>query len=635
MVARGTLYALVVCSLVSQALCSGATYYVSATGGNDANPGTIDKPLKTIQEAAGLASPGDTCIIRQGTYRETVTPARSGSASAGITYKAYPGEAVTVSGADPVMSGWSSHSGSIYKSTAMTWSLGVGKDQVFVNGGAMMEARWPNTADVMLPQFVNLDSGSFVDAGSGGISRATLNDAELNQPSGYWVGAVVHATWSPRYHAITGTVTSSTPGTLQVDLHIRPYPFAYGQGSRSISSGVCYLTGTYKALDQAGEWFYDAGARTLYLWAPGGVNPASRQVEAKRRMYAFDLRGKSYIRVEGMKVFSSTIITDGSCHHIALDNLTAEYVSHYTLIDSDTMSTGSKGVSDTGIILAGSENVLSNSRIAHSAGNGVTLLGSNNEVRNCEIHSVNYVATECAAVHTGNVRTVGNRIIGNRLYRTGRSIVMHSKAENLKILHNEMFDNRCGNEVWDCGVTYVNGTDTLGTEIAYNRIHDFRDMGIYLDNYTDNARVHHNVVWNGSAQAPMAIHMNTPSRGNLIYHNTLGNCWLTYNPNFQPSDMTGTIVRNNVGDWVTRGQWQYGTGPGMIIEKNLNTRVSLGSPDPALVYVNYGAADYRLRAGSPAIDAGLNLGFTQDIDGNPIVGAPDQGAYEYTPDAQE
>src|SRR5688500_8886051 len=86
-----------------------STYYV-ATNGDDANPGTaLDQPLKTIQEAAERARAGDTVLVRGGTYRETIKPARSGTADDPITFRPYNDEAVTVSGADPV-TGWSRHS---------------------------------------------------------------------------------------------------------------------------------------------------------------------------------------------------------------------------------------------------------------------------------------------------------------------------------------------------------------------------------------------------------------------------------------------------------------------------------------------------------------------------------------------
>jgi parallel beta-helix repeat protein len=40
-------------------------------------------------------------------------------------------------------------------------------------------------------------------------------------------------------------------------------------------------------------------------------------------------------------------------------------------------------------------------------------------------------------------------------------------------------------------------------------------------------------------------------------------------------------------------------------------------------------SDFTLAPGSPAVDAGTDVGLTEDILGNPIVGDPDMGAYEY------
>jgi hypothetical protein len=42
-------------------------------------------------------------------------------------------------------------------------------------------------------------------------------------------------------------------------------------------------------------------------------------------------------------------------------------------------------------------------------------------------------------------------------------------------------------------------------------------------------------------------------------------------------------------------------------------------------------SNYRLKAGSPAINAGTDVGLTTDFLGRPIIGIPDIGAYEHTP----
>jgi len=39
--------------------------------------------------------------------------------------------------------------------------------------------------------------------------------------------------------------------------------------------------------------------------------------------------------------------------------------------------------------------------------------------------------------------------------------------------------------------------------------------------------------------------------------------------------------------------------------------------------------DFRLKAGSPAINAGVDVGLTTDFLGKPIRGVPDIGAYEF------
>ena len=39
--------------------------------------------------------------------------------------------------------------------------------------------------------------------------------------------------------------------------------------------------------------------------------------------------------------------------------------------------------------------------------------------------------------------------------------------------------------------------------------------------------------------------------------------------------------------------------------------------------------DFTLQVTSPCINAGVDVGLTEDYAGNPIVGLPDIGAYEY------
>jgi hypothetical protein len=69
----------------------GATREV-APNGNDANPGTPERPWRTVQKAFRSLRPGETAIVRAGTYTADHVMRRAGTAKAPITVKAAPGE---------------------------------------------------------------------------------------------------------------------------------------------------------------------------------------------------------------------------------------------------------------------------------------------------------------------------------------------------------------------------------------------------------------------------------------------------------------------------------------------------------------------------------------------------------------
>lgn len=72
-------------------------YYVS-TNGNDNNSGTLTSPWRTIAKANQELQPGDTVFIREGSYEESIQPARSGSPDRFITYAAYQNEKPVITG---------------------------------------------------------------------------------------------------------------------------------------------------------------------------------------------------------------------------------------------------------------------------------------------------------------------------------------------------------------------------------------------------------------------------------------------------------------------------------------------------------------------------------------------------------
>jgi len=72
----------------------------AAPGAADANPGSEEKPFKTVQRAAGAARPGDTVYVMAGRYDERIRVTTSGAEGKPIAFRAMPRRSATVGGFD-------------------------------------------------------------------------------------------------------------------------------------------------------------------------------------------------------------------------------------------------------------------------------------------------------------------------------------------------------------------------------------------------------------------------------------------------------------------------------------------------------------------------------------------------------
>ncbi len=78
-------------------------YYVDANAAKDGN-GSIERPLRRINEAAKLALPGDEVMVAPGIYREYVDPVHPGTENARITYTSTTPLGAVITGAEQIKS---------------------------------------------------------------------------------------------------------------------------------------------------------------------------------------------------------------------------------------------------------------------------------------------------------------------------------------------------------------------------------------------------------------------------------------------------------------------------------------------------------------------------------------------------
>ena len=465
--------------------------------GDDGYEGSLARPLRTIQKAAELLAPGDVCTVRSGTYRETVQATASGSPENPIHFRNYPGEAVVISGTEPV-SGWKQVSPGLYSAETS------GKtDQLFVDGQMMNLARWPNAPlNPMQPTW----AASEATSSAGNIYHSHLPEGQL---TGAWVKVLPGKQWV----STTRPLVARRGGHLQFEAN----PFLRADFDYSIKDLTpFYLAGSVELLDSPGEWCGVPASHSILLRTPALDDPGKHLVEAKLRQVGFSLRQRNWVSLEGLQFVACAVdLTDAS--HCTVENCHLLYPSHFEECDAYKTTTRS------GIQVSGHDNLIQGCSVQFCAGDGVSLQGAHNTLRDCLVRYVNYAAVECGAV---SAHGQGLVIEHCSLSDSGRSVITHSGMKAGRIEYNDLA--RAGLLTRDCGLTYTWGADGQGTSIAYNWVHDndagddlpTYGNGIYLDEGCSNYEVHHNVIW-GVSHA--GIQIGTPCKNLLFAFNTVVN----------------------------------------------------------------------------------------------------------------
>jgi hypothetical protein len=611
---RLSLYAVCVVALLA-GQADAANYYISTTGSDTTGNGSVSNPYRTIQKGADRAQHGDNVYVRGGTYRETVTVQHSGQSGSPITFQPYQNEQVTVTGLDAVNSVWSPYSGSIYSTTVASG----GASQLFVGGQMMTEARFPNAgynnpfhAATNTYTGVSFSPSTPIPPNPGTL--ATITDSALGAPAngGTWNGAKVAVTTGAyQWSVLARTIQSSTSTTVT---------YATGEEEDGsdfypVAGNHYYIGGTLAALNASKEWHYDSSHSTLYLQAPGNVNPSTLTVEARKRQVGFDLGSRSYVTVQGFSLKAATINVAGD--HNTIDNCQILYPTSYTA------PAGWQGAS--GVLVSGQHNTITNSEIGYSWGDGVTITNTHNTVNNNIIHDVGWGGNEAAFVNTTGSNGL-TAITNNTMYNAGRcGVVLNSGigspwavTPNTVIEHNDI--SRYGRLTDDLGGVYMFATDTPGTSIAYNHIDGAgigggHTAGVYLDSSTNGKEagmtVHHNLITNSR------IGIYAKGCNERIYNNTIWD--VGYQAMVPGADPGNIETVNNLSNS------DYFTG----------TSVSNNRYQTVNQFTNSAAGDYTLTANSSGTNPGPTYKRAADygVERSPYTNgytgaAPDAGAFE-------
>lgn len=487
--------------------------------GNDAWSGTLgapntdesDGPFATLtrardeirkRKAAGQLSGPVTVYVREGVYALPETfkldGQDSGTAETPVTYRAYQGEKVVITGGKPV-SGFTSHQGKVLVANVAAQGLkGIGFRQLFYDGKRQPLARYPNFdpenpygggwayADgkpvPMYQEIPGEDKHSLQYKESDTRNWARPQDGEVFV--------------FPRYNWWNNIVRIKS-----IDLDTRKITLAGNCSYPIRPTDRYYVKGMFEELDAPGEWYLDQPAGKLYFWPPDGVD--STQVTA----YAPVLK---------------TILEMVGCKHVTFRGFTFECCSGNAIMLRDTddcLLAGNtiRGVGDYGgsgvYVHNGTNNgVVGNdiydigrSAVSIGGGDRKTLTPGNNYADNNYIHHTGVYYKQGVGI---SLRGCGNRASHNLIHDCPRFGIGFG-GNNLVIEYNHI--RHINLETADTGAVYTGGRDWLGsrgTVIRYNFFHDSLGYGqenghwvsphyawgIYLDDNTGGVDVIGNIV---------------------------------------------------------------------------------------------------------------------------------------------
>lgn len=563
-------------------------YYVSKSG-NDLNDGSENNPFLTIQKAASILNAGDTCVIKSGIYRETVSPANQGEAGATISFVSYNNDTVEVTGAQQIKTPWTLYGNGIYK-TNITLNRG-NQNQIFINNTMANLARYPNKT-----------TDSVVSVGNT-LAATAGSDSSLTSSHGFadnaLVGAKIATEGTNHYIYYSSSITSNDTSKIS-------YTKLGSSWDSPTKDSRFFVYDKLSLLDYDNEWFYDSASSTLYYKPKEGADINNLDIEYSLRPHTFNVAGKAFITIKGLTIFDGQIKNDKISTNLNIDSNKIFYTYHTNVTRHYPWENDYYGVE-----LHGTNSVVQNCEIAYSAEAGVVAYANNCSIVNNYIHDINYINSNAMAAQS--IRCNYTLISHNTMTSLGRSAV-DLRSQYMRVSYNDI--SNCAVNTHDVSGIGSYNFDAAGTiEVDHNVVHSSNQgkgfTAYYLDNNSKNYTVHHNVSYN----VDNAMVLNNPSTNNRVYNNTFVRSNQIATGNLQdPSknnEFCGAVWPDN--------KFYNNIMPGTFYGYGANFSNNLHADDPAIKFGDATNNDFTLQSGSAAIGKAIQT----DLDYAPT----DIGAY--------
>jgi len=272
-------------TITVKAYTAPVVYHVNAATGDDANTGDAADPFATISMAASVASYGDTIIVHDGIYRESIEFNTSGYDGSPITLRAADGETPILSGADEV-TGWAQctsadATGNPNYANIHYADIDWKPTMLFADNAPLTKARtaWMHPAD-------------------GGTTTSLIDPTNITEPSGYWTGAETFM-W------IRG-------GTVHFEREILSHAGStitftdLGYGWTPDAEDFYWLQNKVELIDEPGDWAVidnDDGTYRIFAWCADSADPNTLLMEASTaNNWLIGWNNEGYWIIDGLEI---------------------------------------------------------------------------------------------------------------------------------------------------------------------------------------------------------------------------------------------------------------------------------------------------------------------------------------------